>query len=223
MTFPQGLRLGRRDGGVPDRGRGRRRRPRRVHLGPLRRTPGKVHNGDTGDVACDHYHRWREDLDLMADARRAAPTASRSPGRGSSPTAAARPTSAGSTSTTAWSTGCCERGIDAARDALPLGPAAGARGRRRLGVARHGRPLRRLRRARRRRPRRPGRATGRRSTSRGCTAFLGYGSGARRPARPTGRARSRAAHHLLLSHGLGRARAPRDTAASAAGSGSRST
>jgi len=28
-------------------------------------TPGKVANGDTGDVACDHYHRWQEDLDLM--------------------------------------------------------------------------------------------------------------------------------------------------------------
>ena len=28
-------------------------------------TAGKVRNGDTGDVACDHYHRWREDLDLM--------------------------------------------------------------------------------------------------------------------------------------------------------------
>jgi len=26
-------------------------------------TPGKTLNGDTGDVACDHYHRWREDLD----------------------------------------------------------------------------------------------------------------------------------------------------------------
>jgi beta-glucosidase len=30
-------------------------------------TPGAVDNGDTGDVACDHYHRWREDLDLMAE------------------------------------------------------------------------------------------------------------------------------------------------------------
>jgi len=29
------------------------------------RTPGKVAGGDTGDVACDHYHRWTEDLDLM--------------------------------------------------------------------------------------------------------------------------------------------------------------
>ncbi|MFJ4715890.1 GH1 family beta-glucosidase [Streptomyces sp. NPDC088785] len=28
-------------------------------------TPGKVDNGDTGDVACDHYHRWREDFDLL--------------------------------------------------------------------------------------------------------------------------------------------------------------
>lgn len=29
-------------------------------------TPGKTLNGDTGDVACDHYHRLDEDLDLMA-------------------------------------------------------------------------------------------------------------------------------------------------------------
>ncbi|MDI3344879.1 MULTISPECIES: GH1 family beta-glucosidase [unclassified Streptomyces] len=28
-------------------------------------TPGKVDGGDTGDVACDHYHRWPEDLALM--------------------------------------------------------------------------------------------------------------------------------------------------------------
>ena len=28
-------------------------------------TPGKVENGDTGDPACEHYLRWREDLDLM--------------------------------------------------------------------------------------------------------------------------------------------------------------
>ena len=31
------------------------------------RTPGRVKNGDTGDVACDHYHRWREDIELVAD------------------------------------------------------------------------------------------------------------------------------------------------------------
>ena len=28
-------------------------------------TPGKIRNGDTGDVACDSYHRWREDIALM--------------------------------------------------------------------------------------------------------------------------------------------------------------
>ncbi len=28
-------------------------------------TPGRVANGDTGDVACDHYHRWVDDLDLV--------------------------------------------------------------------------------------------------------------------------------------------------------------
>jgi len=30
-------------------------------------TPGKVANGDTGDVASDHYHRWREDVALMKE------------------------------------------------------------------------------------------------------------------------------------------------------------
>lgn len=29
-------------------------------------TPGKVLHGDTGAVACDHYHRWEEDVDLLA-------------------------------------------------------------------------------------------------------------------------------------------------------------
>ncbi|MET0929977.1 MAG: GH1 family beta-glucosidase [Aeromicrobium sp.] len=29
-------------------------------------TPGRVDRGDTGNVAIDHYHRWREDVDLMA-------------------------------------------------------------------------------------------------------------------------------------------------------------
>src|SRR5690625_5287888 len=29
-------------------------------------TPGKVLHGDTGDIAVDHYHRWKEDLDHIA-------------------------------------------------------------------------------------------------------------------------------------------------------------
>ncbi len=28
-------------------------------------TPGRIANGDTGDVACDHYRRYAEDVDLM--------------------------------------------------------------------------------------------------------------------------------------------------------------
>lgn len=28
-------------------------------------TPGRIANGDTGDIACDHYHRYEEDISLM--------------------------------------------------------------------------------------------------------------------------------------------------------------
>ena len=30
-------------------------------------TPGMTRGGDTGDVACDHYRRWRDDVALMAE------------------------------------------------------------------------------------------------------------------------------------------------------------
>ncbi|HLV57228.1 MAG TPA: GH1 family beta-glucosidase [Actinotalea caeni] len=30
-------------------------------------TPGRTLNGDTGDVAADHYHRWRTDLEIMSE------------------------------------------------------------------------------------------------------------------------------------------------------------
>ena len=30
-------------------------------------TPGRVAGGDTGDVACDHYHRYGQDVSLMGD------------------------------------------------------------------------------------------------------------------------------------------------------------
>ena len=33
----------------------------------LCRRPGAVLNGDTGEVACDHYHRVPQDVALMAD------------------------------------------------------------------------------------------------------------------------------------------------------------
>ena len=30
-------------------------------------TPGTIKHGDTGDIACDHYHRYKEDVQLMKD------------------------------------------------------------------------------------------------------------------------------------------------------------
>lgn len=33
----------------------------------LSHTPGIVQNGDTGDVAIDHYHRYEEDVELMKE------------------------------------------------------------------------------------------------------------------------------------------------------------
>ena len=31
------------------------------------RIPDKVFEGETGEIACDHYHRWQEDVNLMAE------------------------------------------------------------------------------------------------------------------------------------------------------------
>ena len=31
------------------------------------RRPGAIWRGQNGDVACDHYHRWREDVALMKE------------------------------------------------------------------------------------------------------------------------------------------------------------
>ena len=49
------------EGAVTEDGRGESIWDRFSH------TPGMIENGDTGDVACDHYHRWQEDLDLMQE------------------------------------------------------------------------------------------------------------------------------------------------------------
>jgi beta-glucosidase len=48
------------EGAVDDDGRGK------SIWDVFSRTPGRVKNGDTGDVACDHYHLWREDIDLIS-------------------------------------------------------------------------------------------------------------------------------------------------------------
>ncbi|MGW5240446.1 GH1 family beta-glucosidase [Monashia sp. NPDC004114] len=65
--FPAGFRWGAAtaayqiEGGVHADGRGASIWDRFSH------TPGRTLGGDTGDVAVDHYHRWRDDVRLMAD------------------------------------------------------------------------------------------------------------------------------------------------------------
>lgn len=49
------------EGAVAEDGRGESIWDRFAH------TPGRIRNGDTGDVACDHYHRYADDLDLIAN------------------------------------------------------------------------------------------------------------------------------------------------------------
>jgi beta-glucosidase len=66
-TFPQGFLWGSAtasyqvEGAVHEDGRGPSIWDAFSH------TPGKTHNGDTGDVADDHYHRYKEDIALMTD------------------------------------------------------------------------------------------------------------------------------------------------------------
>lgn len=50
------------EGAVDEDGRGRSIWDTFAH------TPGRTRNGETGDVAIDHYHRWEEDLAHLAEA-----------------------------------------------------------------------------------------------------------------------------------------------------------
>ncbi|SDI23689.1 beta-glucosidase [Actinokineospora alba] len=67
MKFPEGFMWGAAtasyqiEGAVDEGGRGRSIWDTFAH------TPGKVAGGDTGDVAADHYHRYRSDVALMRD------------------------------------------------------------------------------------------------------------------------------------------------------------
>ena len=68
------------------------------------RVPGAVVNGDNGEVACDHYHRYREDVALMADLGLQTYRFSTSWSRVRPDGGAVNPRA--STSTRAWSTSC---------------------------------------------------------------------------------------------------------------------
>jgi beta-glucosidase len=66
LTFPVGFRWGTAtasyqiEGAVAEDGR------KPSIWDTFSHTPGRVRDGDTGDVACDHYHRYRDDIALMA-------------------------------------------------------------------------------------------------------------------------------------------------------------
>ncbi len=67
IRFPQGFLWGAAtasyqiEGGWREDGKGESIWDRFSH------TPGKIENGDTGDVAADHYHRWQSDIQLMSE------------------------------------------------------------------------------------------------------------------------------------------------------------
>ncbi|HEY7688579.1 MAG TPA: family 1 glycosylhydrolase, partial [Dongiaceae bacterium] len=66
IRFPAGFVIGAAtasyqiEGSVAEDGRGESIWDRFAH------TPGKIKDGRTGDMACDHYRRWQDDIELMA-------------------------------------------------------------------------------------------------------------------------------------------------------------
>jgi len=67
LSFPRGFLMGTAsaayqiEGAVAEDGRGPSIWDTYSH------TPGKIEDGTNGDVACDHYHRWRGDVELMRE------------------------------------------------------------------------------------------------------------------------------------------------------------
>ncbi|MFE6964691.1 GH1 family beta-glucosidase [Agromyces sp. NPDC057679] len=164
------------------------------------RTPGRTWNGDTGDVACDHYHRLESDLDLMASLGLEAYRFSLSWSR-LLPCAGDRPNPAGVDFYSRLVDGLLARGIrpiatlyhwdlpqeledaggwtnrdTALRFADYAGHAVDALGDRVHTWTTLNEPW--------------------------CSAYLGYGSGAHAPGRTDGAAALAAVHHLNLAHGL---------------------
>lgn len=164
-------------------------------------TPGNVLNGDTGDVADDHYHRWAEDLDHIArlglDAYRFSVAWPRIQPGGRGPV-----NQAGLDFYSRLVDGLLERGVKPVVTLyhwdLPqeLEDAGGWPNRdTALRFAEYAEHV--------------ARGLGDRVTTwttlnePWCSAYLGYASGAHAPGRRNGADALAAAHHLNLAHGLG--------------------
>ncbi|MEE1825575.1 GH1 family beta-glucosidase [Streptomyces sp. BE20] len=164
------------------------------------RVPGRVHRGQTGDVATDHYHRYRDDVRLMAELGLTAYRFSVSWSR-------VRPTGRGPAS---------QRGLDFYRRLADELLTAGITP---VATLYHWDLPEELEAA----GGWPERATAERFAEYAalvgeavgdrvhrwttlnepwCSAFLGYGSGVHAPGRTDPVAALRAAHHLNLGHGL---------------------
>ena len=168
-------------------------------------TPGRVAGGDTGDVAVDHYHRFREDVALMADLGLTAYRFSVAWPR-ITPHVTAEALGPVNAAGLAFYSDLVDallaRGHRARGHALPLGPAAGPRGRGRLDrtaatAERFGEYAAVVAEA-------LGDRVGRFFTVNEpwCSAYLGYASGVHAPGRTDDVAALTAVHHLNLAHGL---------------------
>jgi beta-glucosidase len=67
VNFPKGFKWGvataayQIEGAFNEDGKGESIWDRFCHI------PGNIYNNDTGDIACDHYHRYKEDVRLMKE------------------------------------------------------------------------------------------------------------------------------------------------------------
>ncbi|MCW7946007.1 beta-glucosidase [Streptomyces hygroscopicus] len=164
-------------------------------------TPGKTAGGETGDIAVDHYHRYREDVSLMAELGLTAYRFSISWSR-------VQPTGRGP---------AVQRGLDFYRRLVDELLAHGIK----PAITLYhwdlpqeledagGWPERDVAHRYAEYARMVGEALGDRVeqwitlNEPWCSAFLGYGSGVHAPGRTDPAASLRAAHHLNLAHGLG--------------------
>jgi beta-glucosidase len=102
--FPRRLPFRGRHLRLPDRG-GRLGGAGPNHWDSFAATPGNVVRAEDGAIACDHYHRWEDDLDLIAalgaDTYRFSTSWARV-----LPDGTGTPNAKASISTTGWWTGC---------------------------------------------------------------------------------------------------------------------